>query len=109
MKRIKFIPIEQLLEMMGNKDNFKLVEVLSEDSYEKGHIPNAINIPVDKLEKESGKKLKKTDNIVVYCASYTCHASTNAAKILLNMGYNKVLDFKGSKKAWVDAGFELEK
>jgi len=108
MKRIKFISIEQLLEMMENKDNFKLVEVLSEESYEKGHIPNAINIPVDKL-KDAGRKLKKTDNIVVYCASYTCHASTNAAKILLKMGYNNVLDFKGSKKTWVDAGFELEK
>ena len=109
MKRIKFIPIEQLLEMMENKDDFKLIEVLSEDSYKGGHIHGAINIPVDKLEKESGKKLKKTDTIVVYCASYTCHASTNAAKILLKMGYNKVFDFKGSKKTWVGAGFELER
>ena len=109
MKRIKFIPIEQLLEMMENNDKFKLVEVLSEDSYKDGHIPGAINIPVDKLEKDSGKKLKKTDTIVVYCASYHCPASTNAAKILLKMGYNKVFDFKGSKKTWVDAGLELEK
>ena len=109
MKRIRFIPIEQLLEMMENKDDFKLVEVLSEDSYKDGHIPGAINIPVDKLEKENGKKLKKTDTIVVYCASYHCPASTNATKILLKMGYNKVFDFKGSKKTWVDAGFELEK
>lgn len=108
MKRVKFISMEQLLEMMENNDKFKLVEVLSEDSYKDGHIPNAINIPVDRLEKEA-RKLKKTETIVVYCASYTCHASTNAAKILLNMGYSKVLDFKASKKAWVDAGFELEK
>ena len=109
MKRIKFIAIEQLLEMMENKDKFKLVEVLGEDSYKDGHISNAINIPVDKLEKEAGKKLKKTGTIVVYCASYHCPASTNAAKILLKMGYSKTFDFKGSKKAWVDAGLELEK
>ena len=54
MKRIKFISIEQLLEMMENKDKFRLVEVLSEDSYKEGHIPNAISIPVDNLEKEAG-------------------------------------------------------
>ena len=106
---VKFISIEQLLEMMENSDKFRLVEVLGEDSYRNGHIPGSISIPVDRLEKDAGKKLKKTDTIVVYCASYTCHASTNAAKILLKMGYKKVLDFKGSKKTWVDAGFELEK
>ena len=65
MKRIKFISIEQLLEMIENKDDFKLVEVLSEDSYKEGHIPNAISIPVDNLEKEAGNKLDETDTIVV--------------------------------------------
>ena len=109
MKRIKFIAIDQLLEMMENKEDFKLVEVLSQESFKQGHIPKAINIPVDRLDKVAKDKLKKTDKIVVYCASYTCHASTNAAKILLNMGFKNVLDFKGSKKTWVDAGFELEK
>lgn len=109
MKRIKFITIEQLLEMMENKDKFRLVEVLSEDSYKDGHIPGAINIPVDKLQKEASKNLKKTDTIVVYCANYHCPASTRAAEMLLKMGYKKTLDFKGSKKAWVDAGLELEK
>ena len=66
-------------------------------------------IKIIQIEKEAGKKLKKADTIIVYCASYTCPASTNAAKILLKMGYKNVLDFKGSKKTWVDAGFELEK
>ncbi|MBI2654388.1 rhodanese-like domain-containing protein [Candidatus Woesearchaeota archaeon] len=109
MKKIKFIAIEQLLEMIENKENFKLVEVLKEEGYKEGHIPGAINIPVDNLKEMAPKQLEKTDAIVVYCASYQCHASTNAARILLDMGYNKVLDFKASKKGWVDAGFELEK
>ena len=82
---------------------------MGEDSYKDGHIPNAINIPVDNLERYVSKKLKKTDTIVVYCASYSCHASTNAAKALLEIGYKNVMDFKGGKKTWVDAGFELEK
>ncbi len=109
MAKIKFLTLDGLLEMQTNNEKFKLVEVLSEDSFKQGHIPKAINIPVDQLEKVAKNKLKKTDKIVVYCASYTCHASTNAAKILLNMGFKNVLDFKGSKKTWVDAGFELEK
>jgi|SRR3989344_1985530 len=109
MPKIKFITLEQLMEMDVNKQRFKLVEVLSPDSYKKGHIPGAINIPVDKLKTDGKKQLKKTDTIVVYCASYTCHASTNAAALFGKMGYGKVLDYKAGKQGWVDAGFELEK
>ena len=83
MAKIKLIPIETLLEMQENGENFKLVEVLREDSYNEGHIPGAINIPVDMLQGLASKHLKKTDTIVVYCASYGCHASINAAKTLL--------------------------
>ena len=72
-------------------------------------MPGAINIPVDKLKEIAPKMLKKSDKIVVYCASYQCHASTNGARILLEMGYKNVLDFKGGKKTRVDAGFELIK
>ena len=109
MPKIKFITLEQLMEMDVNKQRFKLVEVLSPDSYKKGHIPGAINIPVDKLKTEAKKQLKKTDTIVVYCASYTCHASTNAAALLGKMGYKKVLDYKAGKQGWKDAGLEIEK
>jgi len=106
--KVKFISIDKLLEMEANNENFKLVEVLKEDSYKQGHIPGAINIPVNKLNELAPKQLKKTDTIVVYCTSYGCNASTNAAKSLMKMDHKKILDFKGGKKMWVDAGLELE-
>ena len=109
MAKVKFLAIEGLLEMQENNEEFKLVEVLKEQSYKEGHIQGAINIPADSLKDEAPKKLKKTDRIVVYCASYQCHASTNAAKILLEMGYRNTVDFKGGKKTWIGAGFELER
>lgn len=109
MKKIKFITIERLLEMMVNGEKFKLVEVLGEENYKQGHIPGAINLPLDHLEHLAKKYLKKTDTVVVYCASYACHASTEAAGILLKMGYAKTFDFKGSKKLWVGSGLELDK
>jgi len=108
-QKIRFITIEQLLEMMTNEEKFKLVEVLHEENFNMGHIPGAINIPIDKITVLAPKILKNADVIVVYCANYACHASTRAAEMLLNMGYKKVFDFKASKKGWVDAGLELEK
>ena len=108
MVKIKFITLEDLLEMKTNNEDFKLVEVLSEDSYKRGHIPGAINIPSGNFESEAEKHLEKTDKIVVYCSSYSCQASTNAAKTLLEMGYENVLDFKAGKKGWSDAGLHLK-
>ena len=95
--------------MKANTEKFKLVEVLEEEEFKKGHIPGAINIPLDKLEVLANIHLKKTDTIIVYCASYVCQASTKAARNLLKMGYRKTLDYKAGKKGWLHTGYELEK
>jgi rhodanese-related sulfurtransferase len=78
--KIKFITLENLLEMFANKEKFRLVEVLSEENFKNGHIPGAINLPFDKLEVLAKEHLEKTDTIVVYCGSYACQTSTRAAK-----------------------------
>ena len=46
--------------------------------------------------------------MVVYCADEDCEASEIAANKLTDVGYSNVLDFAGGKKAWTDAGLELE-
>ncbi|MBD3207661.1 rhodanese-like domain-containing protein [Candidatus Bathyarchaeota archaeon] len=109
MPRIKFITIETLLEMMENKDEFKLIEALSEGAYNQGHIPGAINIPPSRIELEAEQSLNKNDKIVVYCASYICESSTKATEKLLEMGYENTVDFKAGKLGWRRAGFNLER
>lgn len=108
MPKVKFITIENLLEMKTNNEKFKLIEVLPEEEFEKGHIPGAINLPLDNLETLAKSRLKKNDKIVVYCGSYACQASTKAAITLLKMGYKKTLDFKAGKKGWLHTGLDLE-
>lgn len=115
MARIKLITLERLLEMRENGDSFLLVEVLGEDSYGNGHVPGAINIPAPKsmtpeemARVAQNQNIDKADTLVVYCASYTCTASTRAARLLLEAGFENVLDFKAGKAGWQAAGFELE-
>ena len=108
LPKVKFITIENLLEMKTNNEKFKLIEVLPEEEFEKGHIPGAINLPLDNLETLAKSRLKKNDKIVVYCGSYACQASTKAATTLLKMGYKKTLDFKAGKKGWLHTGLALE-
>jgi len=108
LPKVKFITIENLLEMKTNNEKLKLIEVLPEEEFEKGHIPGAINLPLDNLETLAKSRLKKNDKIVVYCGSYACQASTKAATTLLKMGYKKTLDFKAGKKGWLHTGLALE-
>ena len=116
MPKLQFISIEQLLEMQANNLQFKVIEVLGQDSFNQGHLPGAINLPVPKemtsselIKEAKAKGLKITDTIVVYCASYGCHASTRATTFFLKAGFNKTVDFKAGKQGWVNAGLELER
>jgi rhodanese-related sulfurtransferase len=99
---------DELIEMCSKGRKFTLVDVLGRDSYEKEHIPGALSIPLDDLEQEAERFLDKNDTIVVYCASFVCTASTTAAQKLEEMGYKKVLDYKGGLKDYKEAGLSLQ-
>lgn len=110
MEKVTFISKEQLLEMIENKEPFKLVEVLTEEQYKEGHLPFAISIPANKLEELAPKFLPdKNETIIVYCSGFTCQASTGSTRKLQTMGYTRVLDYKGGKDDWKAAGLPLIK
>lgn len=106
--KLQLITLEKVIEMKENNEDFTLVEVLSSEKYEEGHVPGAINIELDQVRDEAEGKLEKGRTVVVYCGGYACRASTKAAKILMSMGYKDVLDFKGGKPVWKNAGLKLE-
>lgn len=104
---VKKISYEQFMEIRNSQDKYKLLDVLTADSYYKGHIEGAISLPENQINKASAEKiLSKDDNIIVYCASFQCPASTTAAKKLSALGYN-VLDYKGGLKEWQKKGNTL--
>lgn len=107
---VTFITLEQYLEMKENGKPYTVVDVLDEEAYKEGHIPEAINIPSEKIEAEAPNTLpKKEQPLIVYCANYMCHASTDATRKLQEMGYKHVYDYKAGKKGWTAAGLPLAK
>jgi len=109
VQRLKMMTIEELLEKQANDEEFALVDTLPEDSFREGHLPGAVNMPSDEIAQRAEDELDKEATVVMYCAGYTCQASTVAAKKLVEIGYSNVLDFKAGKQGWQKAGFELEK
>jgi len=106
---MKIISTQELKKKIDSGDDFILVDVLSNKSYEARHIPKAINIPGNELEDKAQKELTdKNKEIVVYCSSSTCQASVGAGNKLEEMGYKNVAHYKDGLAGWQDAGYEFE-
>lgn len=105
---VKKISRDELMKMVSSGQKFKLVDVLDREHFETEHIKGAISLPVNEIEKKAAKIVKKSETIVVYCASFDCQASTMAAEKLLSLGYKNVLDYKGGLKDYKEAGLPLE-
>lgn len=72
-------------ELHENRNDYLVIDVRSSKQYEAGHIPGAINIPLEKLREES-KKLDKSGKIAVHCnKGVTGNMGQN---ILLNLGFD---------------------
>ncbi len=62
---------EQILSRL-NDPTLTIVDVLPSSSYESGHIPGAINIPVAEIEERATELLPDpAAEIAVYCAKFT--------------------------------------
>lgn len=105
---VKEISYEQFMSIRNANEKYKLVDVLSDKSFQQGHIAGAMSLPLDTINAASTAKLFSKDaKIVVYCASFACHASTMGAKKLQELGYTNVLDYKGGLAEWQERGNAL--
>ncbi len=82
----------------------QLIDVRTPEEFAAGHIPGAVNIPIDELGGRLSE-LSQAEPVVVYCRSG--NRSAQAARILDQAGYSGVYDL-GGVIAWQQAGLPLE-
>ena len=68
MDDVKTITREELKEKMDRADDFILLEVLSEDSYRRGHLPDAIRF--QDMDRVQELVPEKSAQIVAYCSNF---------------------------------------
>jgi len=105
---IKTIDRDSLKEMLDQKKDVKLIEVLMPKPFQEVHIRGAINIPLNTIGREAVNRFQKDDLIVVYCADFQCQASPKAAEKLHTFGFTNVYDYAGGKQDWIEAGYPVE-
>lgn len=84
-----------------------VLDVRQPQDYAAAHIPNAINIPEDRLH--DATKIVLTDKhatIYVYCR--TGKRSSSATRTLRSMGYKNTLNITGGMEEWQKEGYPTQ-
>lgn len=83
-----------------------LVDVRSPEEYTSGHVPGAINLPIDQIEARLGElEPYRSGDVYVICQSGG--RSARASTQLASKGFHPV-DVAGGTAAWKAAGYPTE-
>ncbi len=90
----KTINATDAVKMMETGNNYLIVDVRTQEEYDKKHIPGALLVPIADLREGKFDKLPdKNQTLFVYC--WTGRRAEDSAKILAENGYTKVYNFGG--------------
>jgi rhodanese-related sulfurtransferase len=91
-----------------NRRDAHIVDVREPAEFKAGHIPNARNVPLAKIQ-EGAKGLEKFKAKPILLVCQTGARSGQAARVLKQQGFTEVVTLAGGMNAWQQAGMPLEK
>ncbi|MEN5092076.1 metalloregulator ArsR/SmtB family transcription factor [Pseudomonas protegens] len=103
--RLEGISREELRQRL-QEGGMTLLDVRSPEEFAQGHLPGAINIPLDDLEQRLAE-LPADQELVAYCRGPYCVLSQNAAALLRAKGF-KVRRLDEGFSDWQAAGLGVE-
>ena len=100
------VPARELLERV-RKGLVMVLDVRPSEEFSAGHIPGAVNIPVDELEKRL-RELPRRKEIVAYCRGPYCLMSYDAVALLRKKGLRS-RRLEDGMPEWRVAGLPVER
>ena len=97
-------PDEYVAQFADASATHLLIDVRTPTEFASGHIPGAINIPVDQIASRLGE-IPSDMPVIVYCQSGT--RSGRASGILSQNGYDTIYDLGGIIN-WRNAGYPVQ-
>ena len=95
-----------LADEILNNESLTIIDLREKPSFQKGHIPGSINIPLKKLPKRFGDEITEKDSTIV-CI---CNGSVQSAygiMFLYSKGYQKVYNLSGGFSRWTKEEREI--
>ncbi len=101
---------DELRGLLLSRADVILVETLRPEHYDQGHLPGAVHLHPDDVERLAAQVLPDRDALVVtYCSNTACGNSGAAAAKLAKLGYTNVRRYEAGKQDWREAGLPLER
>lgn len=98
--------VQALHQRMG-KETAVVVDVRTPAEFAQGHVPGAINVPLQDLKARIGElESWKGQEVAVICA--VGGRSATATTYLKSEGFEQALNVVGGTRAWVQAGYPTE-
>lgn len=91
----------------NKRQDFVILDVRGEESYQQGHVPAAINLPHSRIGVETLAQYPADTLFVVYCAGPHCNGADKAAIRLARL-QRPIKKMIGGVTGWLDEGFSLE-
>lgn len=100
----KIITVEDLSRLIDSDPALQLIDVRSPGEYAAGHVPRALNIPLEQVE-------ARIDDLGDSKVAILCHSGARAqmACDLLTEHHPEVLTVQGGTQAWIQAGKPIVK
>lgn len=106
LARVPQMPVDELrAELLEKRPGLQLVDVRRAAEYAAGHVPGAVNVPLDRLE-GAARNLDRAQPTVVICAGG--YRSSMGAGLLRRTGFGDLYNLVGGTSAWIAAGYPTE-
>jgi len=99
------ITVSDLHERLPQEPALQVLDVRRPAEYAAGHVPRAVNVPLDRLAAGDDVPLDSSGPIAVVCAGG--YRSSAAGSVLQRRGFGHLLNVVGGTAAWAQAGYEV--
>lgn len=106
---VPFMAMSELsARILAGSESLLVLDVREREAFEAGHVPGAISLPRGQLELRVNHELLDPTARIITCCEFG-RISTLAAATLRSMGFQRVAALDGGMKAWLEAGYPVER
>ena len=100
-------PSDVYTDLVNEVSGMVVVDARTPDSYARGHVPGAVNLPYRKIDASTTSFITKDKVVVTYCDGVFCNASTKAAARRTALGF-RVKEMLDGMDGWKREGYAVE-
>ena len=100
-------PSDVYADLVNEVSGIVVLDARTPDSYGRGHVPGAVNLPYRKIDASTTAFITKDNVVVTYCDGVFCNASSKAAARLAALGF-RVKEMLDGMDGWKREGYPVE-